>query len=115
MARCVDTSNNPLRPIAIYCLNYSEHYRPSAQKLCHQLAALKQASRYGDSVQQAQQRNRQELQQQKEQLQVPHGNDLDDREGQLRELKQQLSPSEQETAQSQLNREKMIHKLQEEN
>ena len=107
---------HPLRPIAIDCLNYSEHYRPSAQKLCHQLAALKQASRYGNSVQQAQQRNRQELQQQKEQLQqVPHGNDLDDREGQLQELKQQLSPSEQETAQSQLNREKMIHKLQEEN
>ena len=108
--------SHPLLPIAVDCLNYSEHDRPSAQKLCRLLAALKQASRYGDSVQQAQQRSRQELQQQKEQLQqVPHGNDIDDKERQLRELKQQLSPSEQETAQSQLNREKMIHKLQEEN
>ena len=39
---CIDP-NHPLLPIAIQCLNYNERDRPSAQQLCHQLAALKEA------------------------------------------------------------------------
>ena len=107
---------HPLRSIAIDCLNYSEQARPSAHEICHQLAALKQASQYGESVQQAQQRSRQELQQQKQQLQ--HTSCGEDIERQVRELKQQLSASEEESAQSKLNflkGEKMIQKLKEEN
>ena len=107
---------HPLRSIAIDCLNYSEQARPSAHEICHQLAALKQASQYGESVQQAQQRSRQELQQQKQQLQ--HTSCGEDIERQVRELKQQLSASKQESAQSKLNflkGEKMIQKLKEEN
>ena len=107
---------HPLRSIAIDCLNYSEQDRPSAHELCHRLAALKQASQYGESVQQAQQRSRQELQQQKQQLQhVSCGKDIEDKERRVRE---QLSASEEESAQSKLNLlkgEKMIQKLQEEN
>ena len=43
---------HPLRPIAIDCLSYSEEDRPSAQHLCHCLAALKESPLYCDSVQQ---------------------------------------------------------------
>ena len=43
---------HPLRPIAIDCLSYSEEDRPSAQDLCHCLAALKESPLYCDSVQQ---------------------------------------------------------------
>ena len=49
---------HPLLLIAIDCLSYNEEDRPSAQELCHRLAALKQAPQYGDSVQQAQERSR---------------------------------------------------------
>ena len=36
-------SAHPLLPIAIDCLSYNEDDRPSAQELCHRLAALKEA------------------------------------------------------------------------
>ena len=49
---------HPLLPIAIYCLSYHEEDRPSAQDLCHRLAALKEAPQYSDSVQQAGERSR---------------------------------------------------------
>ena len=49
---------HPLLPIAIDCLSYKEEDRPSAQELCHRLAALKEAPQYGDSLQQAQERSR---------------------------------------------------------
>ena len=48
---------HPLLSIATDCLNYSEEDRPSAQELCHCIAALKEAPQYGDSVQQAQERS----------------------------------------------------------
>ena len=44
---------HPLLPIATACLSCNEKDRPSAQELCHRLAALKEAPQYGDSVQQA--------------------------------------------------------------
>ena len=43
----------PLLPVAIDCLSYNEEDRPSAQELCHHLAALKEAPLYGDSVHEA--------------------------------------------------------------
>ena len=49
---------HPLLPIATDCLSYNEEDRPSAQELCHRLAALKIASQYVASVQQAQEGSR---------------------------------------------------------
>ena len=72
---------HPLLPITINCLSYNEEDRPSAQELCHRLAALKQGSQYGDSLQQAQERSR------------PTENTAagrKDREMQVRELQQQI-------------------------
>jgi len=45
---------HPLLPVALDCLKSRERERPSAQELCHHLAALKEAPQYGESVQQAQ-------------------------------------------------------------
>ena len=49
-------STHPLLAIATDCL--SDEDRPSAQDLCHDIAILKKATRYIDSVQQAQERRR---------------------------------------------------------
>ena len=134
---------HPLRPIAIDCLSYSEEDRPSAQDLCHCLAALKESPLYCDSVQQERSRpapstqtnsekQNTKLQQERDvvisatqqeiwQIQQA-GQDKDcvieAREGQLCELSQQLAASEHETSQLQqtlLQKEKMIQELQEEN
>ena len=45
---------HPLLPTAFRCLSYFERDRPSAQDLCQQLAALKEAPHYAQSMQQAQ-------------------------------------------------------------
>ena len=128
---------HPLLPIAIDCLRCNEKDRPSAQELCRRLAALKEEPQYSDSVQQAQERSRsdphlidklqKDLQQKEEvhkekqllqhRLQMKE-QEINTRERQLRELKQKLAASAQVTAQFQQDlwqREKMIHKLQEEN
>ena len=73
---------HPLLPIAIDCLNYSEKDRPSAQELCHCLAALKKAPQYGDSVQQAKERNRPD----QSATELANG---EDKERQIRELQQE--------------------------
>ena len=52
--------NHPLLPIALRCLSFNERDRPSTQHLCHQLAVLKEAPQYIQSVQQARERGRQE-------------------------------------------------------
>ena len=49
---------HPLLLIANDCLSYNEEDRPSAQDLCHRLAALKELPQYGDSVQQAEEKSR---------------------------------------------------------
>ena len=71
---------HPLLPIAIDCLSYNEEDRPSAQELCHRLAALKEAPPYSDSVHQAQERSRSAES-------TPA--DREDRERQIRELQQE--------------------------
>ena len=45
---------HPLLPDALHCLKDRDRERPSAQELCHRLAALKESSQYGESEQQAQ-------------------------------------------------------------
>ena len=97
-------STHPLLPIAIDCLSYIEDDRPSAQEVCHCLAALKEAPQYGDSVQQAQERSR------------PAEDTLADRERQIRELQQEkMKWSEQFCDLQQQIQEKdaAIHQLQE--
>ena len=47
---------HPLLPMALRCINYSEEDRPSAEVLCREIALLREAPRYTQSLQQAQQR-----------------------------------------------------------
>ena len=49
---------HPLLPIAIDCLSYETKERPSAQKLCKYLAALKKAPQYCESAQKAERRTK---------------------------------------------------------
>jgi len=45
---------HPLLPVALDCLKDRETERPSAQELCHCLAAMKEAPQYGKNLQQPQ-------------------------------------------------------------
>ena len=47
---------HPLLPMALRCINYSEEDRPSAEVLCREIALLREAPRYTQSLEQAQQR-----------------------------------------------------------
>ena len=44
--------NHALIPIAIDCLKYQERERPSSEELCQRLAALKESTKYRESVKQ---------------------------------------------------------------
>ena len=130
---------HPLLSFVTSCLKYNGKDRPSAQELCHRLAALKEATQYGDSMQQAEERSRavhrkrqiKELHQEEEfheQIRVlqqtlyvkkqeyeavtlKKDHVIEARERQLLKLNQQLATSEQVTAQLQ----NKIQELQEEN
>ena len=84
---------HPLLPMALRCLNYSEEDRPTAEVLCREIALLREAPRYTESMEQAQQR----------------GGAAHDTERQLREENAQLSQHNREL-QSQL--ETMTQELQ---
>ena len=120
-----------LLPTALDCLSYSEKDRPSAQDLCRQLAAVKEAPRYqlqilqrelqtkDQQLQDCQRRThtlQQELQTKDQQLQdsqrqiqqLTHKvgekqHTINDKETLLRELNQQLQSNEQVTAEFQRN------------
>ena len=120
-----------LLPTALGCLSYSEKDRPSAQDLCRQLAAVKEAPRYqlqilqrefqtkDQQLQDSQRHTRtlqQELQTKDQQLQdsqrqiqqLTHQveekqHTINDKETLLRELNQQLQSNEQVTAEFQRN------------
>ena len=120
-----------LLPTALGCLSYSDKDRPSAQDLCQQLAAIKEAPRYqlqilrqelqikDQQLQDSQRRThalQQELQTKDQQLQdsqrqiqqLTHQveekqHTIDDKETLLRELNQQLQSNEQVTAEFQRN------------
>ena len=119
-----------LLPIATDCLSYNEKDRPSAQELCHRLAALKQLPQYGDSVQQAEERSRaatadreRQLREQQKQIQDLQ-QELQDCDAQVKDKnaaiairEQKIQQLEQVTAQFQQDlqqREKMVQELQEE-
>ena len=121
---------HPLLLIAIDCLSYSEQDRPSAQDLCHRLAALKQLPQYGDSVQQAQERSRaatadkedrqkqlgeqqKQIQELQEQLQV-HDGQVKEKNAVIATREQQLEQVTVQFQQDLLQREKMIQDLEEE-
>ena len=76
---------HPLLQMALRCLNYSEEDRPTAEVLCREIALLREAPRYTESMEQAQQR----------------GGAVCDTERQLREENAQLSQHSHEL-QSQL-------------
>ena len=76
---------HPLLTMALRCLNYSEEDRPTAEVLCREIALLREAPRYTESMEQAQQR----------------GGAVRDTERQLREENAQLSQHNSEL-QSQL-------------
>ena len=84
---------HPLLPMALRCLNYSEEDRPTAEVLCREIELLREAPRYTESMEQAQQR----------------GGAAHDTERQLREENAQLSQHNREL-QSQL--ESMTQELQ---
>ena len=113
-----------LLPTALDCLSYSEKDRPSAQDLCRQLAAVKEAPRYqlqilqrelqtkDHQLQDSQRRThslQQELQDSQRQIQqLTHQveekqHTIVDKETLLRELNQQLQSNEQVTAEFQRN------------
>ena len=113
-----------LLPTALGCLSYSEKDRPSAEDLCRQLAAVKEAPRYqlqilqqglrtkDQQLQDSQRRThtlQQELQDsQRRNQQLTHQveekqHTINDKETLLRELNQQLQSNEQVTAEFQRN------------
>ena len=94
-----------LLPTALGCLNYSEKDRPSAQDLCRQLAAFKEAPRYIESMQLAQLRVRYEEQAQQihHLRQELHTKDqqLQDSQRRTRTLQQELQTKDQQLQASQ--------------
>ena len=99
---------HPLLPMATDCLTDNEEKRPSAQDLCHCLAALKAAQQYRDSVQQAQERSR-ELQQQQKQIKDLQ-QQLQVRDGQVHEKDAVIATREQKIQQlEQVTQEKDHH------
>jgi len=103
-------STHPLLPTATDCLSYSEEDRPSAQELCHHLAALKEAPQYGESLQQTQERSKlavvdvgqiKELQQEKEELQREKNNHIQSLRQQMEEKDAVIDAKEAEIQQLQ--------------
>ena len=99
-----------LLPTALGCLSYSDKDRPSAEDLCRQLAAVKEAPRYQLQIlRQELQTKDQQLQDSQRQIQqLTHQveekqHTIDDKETLLRELNQQLQSNEQVTAEFQRN------------
>ena len=77
---------HPLLPVALDCLKDRERMRPSAQELCHRLAALKETPQYGESVQRAQSARADESVRIREQEAAAR-----DRRGEMEQLQQKLT------------------------
>jgi len=105
--------SHPFLPMATDCLSYNEKERPSAQELCHRLAALKETSQYGDSVEQARERSRavtadreRQLREQQKQIQDLQ-QELQVRDAQVKEKDAVIATNEQQIQQlEQVTREK---------
>ena len=110
------TATHPLLPVALNCIKDKEGQRPSATELCQQLAALKEAPAYAESVQESQQEaiGQQETRaslEAKEREIMELREQLEEKEEQLQETVQQLAQSEdtvRANAQQQRQNEQMI-------
>ena len=103
---------HPLLPMATDCLIYNEKYRPSAQKLCRRLAALKEAPQYGESVQQAQERRAATAVKEDKERQL---RELQQQQKQIQDLQQQLQVSDDQVREKDAviaTREQKIQQLQ---
>ena len=121
------TATHPLLPVALNCIKDKEGQRPSAAELCQQLAALKEAPAYAESVQESQQEaigqqetrasleaTEREIMELREQLEEKE-EQLEHKEEQLQETVQQLAQSEdtvRENVQQQRQNEQMIRAYQ---
>ena len=89
--------NHPLLPIALHCLKDSDVERPSAQQLCHRVAALKETPQFTQSVTRAQER--------------PEPGNTTEREEEIREL-QQVQDKDEENRQMRQEHAQQIEGLQ---
>ena len=90
--------NHPLLPIALHCLKDSDVERPSAQELCHRVAALKETPQFTESVRRAQER--------------PEPGNTTEREEEIRELHQQVQDKDEENRQMRQEHAQQIQGLQ---
>jgi len=85
---------HPLLQVALDCLKDMDRERPSAQELCHHLAALKETPQYSESVQQAtsegKERQITELQREKAELLEQHTQQREQHTQQIQDLQQQV-------------------------
>ena len=87
--------NHPLLPIALHCLKDSDVERPSAQELCHKVAALKETPQFTESVRRAKKR--------------PEPGTTTEREEEIRELQQQAQDKDEANRQM---RQKHVQQIQ---
>ena len=90
--------NHPLLPIALHSLKDSDVERPSAQELCHRVAALKETPQFTESVRRAQER--------------PEPGNTTEREEEIRELQQQVQDKDEENRQMRQEHAQQIQGLQ---
>ena len=89
--------NHSLLPIALHCLKDSDVERPSAQELCHRVAALKETPQFTESVRRAEER--------------PEPGNSTEREEEIREI-QQVQDKEEENRQMRQEHTQQIQGLQ---
>ena len=90
--------NHPLLPIALHCLKDNDIERPSAQELCHRVAALKETPQFVESVRRAQER--------------PEPGNTTEREEEIRELQQQVEDKDEANRQMRQEHAQQIQGLQ---
>ena len=90
--------NHPLLPIALHCLKDNDIERPSAQELCHRVAALKETPQFVESVRRAQER--------------PEPGTTTEREEEIRELQQQVEDKDEANRQMRQEHVQQIQGLQ---
>ena len=93
--------DHPLLPVALDCLKDEDSKRPSAQQLCERVASLKERPEYSDSVAAAQQ----ERQQLRQQLQR---REIEEKDRQLGQLRQQLQQLQQSSAREREEKERQV-------
>ena len=119
----IDPSHT-LLPTALNCLSYSEKDRPSAQDLCRQLAAVKEAPRYQlqilqrelqtkDQQLQDSQRHTRTLQQELQRRTHTLQQELQDSQRRTHSLQQELQTKDQQLQDSQRQIQQLTHQVEE--